>query len=257
MNKLKIKSMWVAMIGLGAVGVWSLALAYDNSTGAQNVIQANVVNIYGTDSQNQTTGSEIIGAAANASNATHLSQDPIPSAIGGDSGVYVSGPQEIDGESYFDGSVYTYATTSNNGYETKVFNGSAADATTTLFCIKNPFGVTSTVRVSVQITGPSTSSVKLYVAPTSTSAGLAGLGTLDDNMLIEAAAINTSTVGYVKSGVTVGSPGIISSGAGTFYEVAVSKSNYVCGQITAEASVLGVTNPLNTFALTYNLIFQH
>ncbi len=257
MNEIKNKALWLAVIGLGAAGIAGVVVAYDASQGSQNIITADTVNIYNSSPSSQQTGSEIIGAASNAGEATHLSTSPVPTAIGGDSGVYLKGGIEADGASYFDAPVYTYATTSNNGLETKVFQGSAADATTTLFCVKNPFAVTSTVQARVQITGVSTSSVKLYVAPTSTSAGLAGVGTLDDNMLIEAAAINTSTLGYIKSGVTAGSSGIISSGTGTFSEVMVSKSNYVCGQVTAEASTDGVTNPLNTFAATYTLIFQH
>ena len=140
-----------------------------------------------------------------------------------------------------------------NSLDTRISYGSLADATTTLFCVQNPLLTTSTVSARVKITGVTTSSVKLYVAPTSSSAGLAGLGTLGDNQLMEAAAIGTSTLHYFASGVTTGSDGMVSSGGGTFLEVLVSKSNYICGQVVAEASINGVTNADNTFAGTYTL----
>lgn len=143
-----------------------------------------------------------------------------------------------------------------NSFDTRVSYGSWADSTTTLWCVQNPFGVTSTVEARVKQTGASTSSVKLYVAPTSTVyEGLAGLGQLADNMLIEGAAINTNTLNYVASGVTVGSDNIVSSGGGTFQKIMVSKSDYVCGQVVAEASTDGFTNTGNTAAGTYTLIW--
>lgn len=154
------------------------------------------------------------------------------------------------------GSLTLTGTSTQNSLATVVSSGSLADATSTLFCVANPFAATSTVSARVNITNAGTSSWKLYVAPTTTIVGLAS-GQLVDNMLMEAALIATSSAVYVASGVTAGSSGFITSGGGTFSEIYALPGESICGQGILDGGALtGMTNPLNEMAGTYDLTWK-
>lgn len=245
MNKTKSLAMWLVIGVLGTAGVAGVVMALSGSfpIGIENCNNCAFTVLNKAQEAVEGAVDGLLGASGSR----------FPNGLSADSTSPVVG--QVRGKSLLATGVITSTagTLDLNGLNRRVSNGSFADATTTLFCVANPFLATSTAAARVVITSASTSSVKLYVAPTSTSSGLAGVGTLDDNMLIEAAPVNTSSLSYISSGATGGLGAFVSSGTGTMMEVIVRPGDYVCGQVTAEASVNGVINPLNTFAGTYNL----
>lgn len=219
MNKLKIRALWLAVIGLGVVGVAGVVAAYSYS--AQNVIENSTVNIYnsGSSSQPSTNGSEVIGTASNASEATHLTQYPPPTAIGGDSGLYSKGPIEVDGASYLDGRV--------------VQGGAVLDLTAVATSTLTAAQVFSSSRITVTpvsttptITFPATSTLFTYLTANGQS------------MVLSYGAVTTSSILAAGTGGT-----LLNSSATT---VAAGKSAFIFIQrVSSIAYIMYVINLVN------------
>jgi hypothetical protein len=100
MSKSKIQNqlLWVAILVVGLLTVGGIAYSYGGST--QNLTENGDINVYNSVSPSL-SGETLLGAAV-ASEASHLSQEPKPTAFGSS---YFSGNVEIDGTTYLDGSV--------------------------------------------------------------------------------------------------------------------------------------------------------
>jgi len=273
MNRLKVQNsiLWVTVIVLGVVAVVSGAvMAYDGGS-VQNLTEngdINVINNYGNGVGQGDSG--MIGAAV-ASEASHLSQEPKPTAL---SYLYLSNDFEVDGTAYFDGTVYAYngltVATDEIMYHgslgTIVTSGTVADATSTLFCVQNPFSATSTVDlVELIVTGASTSTFD-FSTPTSTTSHpttIYGATFLSPSVtttpsLVNGALFVTSTLSNVMSNVAAYSTpaGMIlpNRTATNVRAIMVDPNDYICGVATnydGLGSVEGLINPSNTFVATY------
>lgn len=128
MNKLKIqnKVLWVAVMLLAVGGIALVANAYSGS--AQIVAESGAtINVYGGASQKLGSEEAVLGAAV-ASDASHLSQEPKPTALGA---TYFSGAIETDGAAYLD-STLTVAGASDFKAITYLESSSNLTATTSI-----------------------------------------------------------------------------------------------------------------------------
>lgn len=284
MFKLKVQNsiLWVTVIVLGVAAVVVGSVKAYSGGSVQNLTENGdiIVNNYNKSSDVGTSEDAMIGAAV-ASDASHLTQEPKPTAL---SYLFLSNDLEVDGTAYFDGIVYAYnglsVSTDEILYQGTlgeiVTSGSFADATTTLFCTQNPFSATSTLAWQQAIVSTAaTSSFELsYV--TSTSAhpttiygasflGTEGVVTSSALMAVSGATFTTGTTGIVVGGIdsysTKGTGFNNAHPNSTSWSdyIMVDPNDYVCGVVTgyvtdgAGKTTGGITDVGNTFAGTYQL----
>jgi hypothetical protein len=191
------------LVLMGLLGVGAVASAYSGS--AQNVTEhgdINVTNVYSNSQAapaQQQVGEPVenVGAASVASNASHLSLSPLPSAVGGDSGVYLKGGLEADGASYIDNTL-TVSGSSTFGYTANQLNTAKVSFnsnSTTLCSVLNDSGVDRVISgMSLNITG-STGSGGLTQFRGYVSAGRADMNTAASSTLLKQSFIAVSATG--------------------------------------------------------------
>lgn len=139
-----------------------------------------------------------------------------------------------------------------NGLTTYVKTVGFADATTSLACIKNPLGATSTVDLAeVLITGPSTTTFTLYVGTSTVATGNTTTtipAITSAASIIPGVSITLNTIGVAINNVNLGYSGTYAAGA--VARMPVGANEYVCFVAAdgATGSTAGVINGGNTFA---------
>lgn len=199
----------------------------------------------------ETLGSAEMPDCANAGNISGC-----PTTLGN---LYLEGAFEVDGVAYLEGGITMDSgdAVSHGGLQTYVYSGTLADATTTLFCVANPFSTTSSIDFAeVEITGASTTTISLYVATSTVNVGLttstASIATA--TALIQASSVGANRTGIIQNNANTTRTGIFAGGS--VAKIFVTPSEYVCGVVGDDSgSTAGVTNASNTFAGNYYLRF--
>jgi len=140
-----------------------------------------------------------------------------------------------------------------DGLTSYVSTGTFADATTTLACEANPFSATSTADFgSLLVTGPSTTTISLYMATSSVSTGRTTSTISGTLSIIQAATVAANSTGIAFSGINNALTGTYA--AGSVQNMIVGADEYVC-VVAGDGSgaTAGVTNAANTFAGSYKI----
>lgn len=152
---------------------------------------------------------------------------------------------------------------SNTGLGSIVSSGYFTDATNTQFCVKSPFGATSTARmIGIKDTGIATTSVSFVVATSTQSTGLStstvGFGLSNPAQLLNINLLSSNTATgtvFMASGV----PDTRSNqGTPVATKITVAPNEYVCG-VTGEGnggSTAGVTFATNIFSGTFGILWE-
>lgn len=159
----------------------------------------------------------------------------------------------VDGQTTFTGTS-TFSGVSVYGSKQQVMSsGSFADATTTLFCVLNPFNATSTVNFAkAMISGASTSTVSLYYGTSTVSTGNSTSTVGGTLSIIQVSSLTANTTGVAFNNINNAITGVYA--AGSVASMVVGSSQYVCGVVGEDSgSTAGVTNTNNTFAGSYVL----
>ncbi len=179
------------------------------------------------------------------------------------------GGLEVAGAAYFNSAITLYTGITNNGTstlgttQTYDVDGSFADATTTLACAPNPFGVTSTARYSAfSYTGIATTSFAVVVATSTRTTGLttstpgftatSPTQLLAVNLLLKTTATGTRFMG---SSVIDNRSSQGTATVGSFNVAPTESVCFVAGEGNG-GSTTGITNPTNLFAGTYDVEFK-
>ena len=147
-----------------------------------------------------------------------------------------------------------------NGVYKKGVTANFAAATTTLGCVLNPFGATSTVSFArVAITGPSTSSaISLYITTSSVAYGLttSTSGITGSTGIIQIVSVAAGTTGVAYNGNNVAITGVYA--AGTVSREIVGANQYVCivAGDGATGSTANILASYTKFAGNYTLEFN-
>lgn len=173
------------------------------------------------------------------------------------------GGLEVAGRSYFTGGITNTGTSTLGSSSVFASSGSFADATTTLACVFNPFGTTSTARYAAFTnTGVATTSVAVVVSTSTRNVGLTtstvGFGVNSSAQLLNVNLLRNTTVtntSFLSSNVTDSRSGQSTQTASSFN---VAPNEYVCF-VAGEGnggSTQGLLNTNNLFAGTYDIEFK-
>lgn len=157
--QLRNRALWVVIFLVALVGTVMVAKAFSGS--AQNVTEngnINVTNNFPAGTAVKMGGEDVMIGAAVAGDATHLSQEPKPTAFGS---TYFSSDVEVDGTTYLDGPLTTVGLTTLGsttvGYATNLLNTPqvAFNGNTTTPCsVQNTSGVNRVITsLTLGITG--------------------------------------------------------------------------------------------------------
>lgn len=154
------KALWAGIMLMGLVAAFSFARAY-NGSAPQIVAESGstiVINNYYGSSQDASGLEGTLGTTPVASNASHLSQEPKPTAFGS---TYFSGDVEYDGSAYFD-SPATFASNTRAASFVRTGSIAAFTATSTATALQvcdSPVWTTTPVSTTPTLTLPTTSSL--------------------------------------------------------------------------------------------------
>lgn len=125
-------------------------------------------------------------------------------------------------------------------------------ASTTLFGVQSPFSATSTATLIITGLGQATTST-LTVGTSTVATGQTSTS-VSATLANEQIATTSTFTSY--SGITVGSVGYVNPGAGTFRTIQVGPSDFVVGQATSTATLIGATNYTPGLTCTYKILWS-
>lgn len=178
-------------------------------------------------------------------------------------GLEIAGNTFSKGNLSVSGTLYQSGTSTLGNISSLDVPGTFADATTTLACVSNPFGATSTVRfIATTETGISTTSFAMIVATSTQTTGLttstAGFGISSIAQMLNINLVNNKSVTgtrFMSSATTDTRTGQGTQTAGSIQVTAAESVCFVAGEGNG-GSVAGITGTNNLFAGTYDVEFK-